>query len=251
MTERSIPQIFSRRQSAAKFARARSRGQRGDAADFLTRTIAGDMVERLEFMRAEPRQSLVIGDTTNTIVPWLSDRGGVGKVGLLGEFEEEEPGPPAAFDLVTHLMGLGHVNDLPGALIHARNALSDGGLFLAAFPGAGSQPVLRELALVADGERPAARMHPLVDNQAATALLQRAGFARQVVDSYPIRVRWPSLKKMIEDLRDHGLTRALASPAPPLTRTGWQRAEAMFDELREDDGKVVETFEILTLTGWR
>ncbi len=202
-------------------------------------------------MRAEPAHSLIIGDTTNTIAPWLSQRGGVGKAGLLGEFEEEQPGPSAMFDLIIHLLGLGHVNDLPGALIHARNALKDDGLFIAAFPGAGSQPVLRQLALAADGERPAARMHPLVDNQAASGLLQRAGFKRQVVDSYPIRVRFLSFQRMLSDLRDHGLTRSLASPASPITREGLNRAEAAFDALRDDDGKVTEVFEILTLTGWR
>ena len=143
------------------------------------------------------------------------------------------------------------VNDLPGALIHAHAALRDGGLFIAAFPGAGSLPVLRQLALAADGDRPAARIHPQVDIRAGTALLERAGFARQVVDSYPLKVRFSSLDRIISDLRDHGLTASLASPAPPITRTGWQRACEAFDALREDDGKVTETFEILVLTGWR
>ena len=113
-------------------------------------------------------------------------------------------------------------------------------------------PTLRRIALAADGERPAARMHPLVDNRAATGLLERGGFRRQVVDSYPIRVRFPSLARMIGDLRDHGLTRALTSPVPPLNREWLARAEAEFDAMREgEDMKVTETFEILVLTGWR
>jgi len=55
----------------------------------------------------------------------------------------------------------------------------------------------------------------------------------------------------VNDLRDHGITRSLNSPVPTLTRDWLGRAEAAFDQLREDDGKVVETFEILVLTGWR
>jgi hypothetical protein len=43
----------------------------------------------------------------------------------------------------------------------------------------------------------------------------------------------------------------LVSPAPYLGKSGLARAQAKFDELREDDGKVSETFQILTLTGWR
>jgi hypothetical protein len=72
-----------------------------------------------------------------------------------------------------------------------------------------------------------------------------------VVDSYPLKVRFSSLAQLISDLRDHGLTRSLNSPVPPLTRNWLARAEAAFDAMREDDGKVTETFEVLVLTGWR
>ena len=250
MNSPQVPQIFDRRQSAAKWERARSR-QRLGAASYLIDTMAGDIVERLGFMRFEPKNALIIGEAKGELQASLTAKGTTGNVALLGHFEEEQPGPPEMFDLIVHLLGLGMVNDLPGALIHARNALAPGGLFIAAFPGAGSMPVLRSIALEADGERPAARMHPLVDNRAATGLMERAGFKRQVVDSYPIRVRYPSLRRIVNDLRDHGLTRSLASPVPPLNRQWLERAEAAFDPLREGDGKVVETFEILVLTGWR
>ena len=251
MSQTQVPRIFDRKRAAAKWARSRDRQGLNGGASYLFDTIADDIAERLDFMQVEPKRVLVVGDANGRLSKTLTDKGADTKIGHLGDFDEEQPGPPAAFDLVIHMLGLGMVNDLPGAMIHARNALAEGGLFIAAFPGAGSMPVLRGLALAADGERPAARMHPLVDNRAGTALLERAGFKRQVVDSYPIRVRFASLARMIEDLRDHGLTSSLASPAPPLTREGWARAEALFDELREEDGKVAETLEILTLTGWR
>ena len=244
------PVIFSRRQAAAKWARARARRMYPGSADYLDTAITEDIVERLAFMRPDIAAALVVGDTAAHISDWLSAQGADTTAGKLGEFDEEAPGAAEAFDLFVHILGLGTVNDLPGALIHARNALRPGGLFFAAFPGAGSQPVLRKLMLAADGERPAARMHPLVDNRAATGLLQRAGFARQVVDSFPVTVRYSSFDRMIEDLRDHGLTRSLASPVPPLSKAGRQRAVEAFDALRDDDGKVAETFEILVLTGW-
>ncbi len=244
------PRIFDRRQASAKWARARAR-QSGSGATYLADTMAEDVLERIDFMRFEPARALIIGDASRRLSDALAERGAKGQIGLLGEFEEEQPGPTAMFDLIVHLLGLGMVNDLPGALIHARNALAERGLFVAAFPGAGSLPVLREVMLAADDERPAARIHPQVDNRAATALLERAGFARQVVDSYPLRVRFPSLERMLNDLRDHGITSSLASPAPWITRAGLKRASAAFDSLRDEDGKVTETFEILVLTGWR
>lgn len=251
MNAQHVPQIFDRRQAAVKWARARDRQRIEGCAAYLYQSIADDLAERLDFMRLDPASALVIGDVTGTLQASLTAGGCVGATGLLGEFDEELPGPADAYDLVAHLMGLGMVNDLPGALIHARHALREGGLFLAAFPGAGSLPALRRIALAADGEQPAARMHPLVDIRAGTALLERAGFARKVVDSYPLKVRFSSLGQLVSDLRDHGLTRSLTSPVPPLTRSWLARAGAEFDAMREADGKVTETFELLVLTGWR
>ena len=245
------PTIFSRQQAAAKWARARSRQRFESAANYLTETIASDTLERLNFMRFSPDRALIVGDTSGRLQADLATGGTVGSTGLLGVLDEESPPPPNSYDLLVHLLGLGHVNDLPGALIHARGALKSEGLFVAAFPGAGSLPVLRFIMLAADGDRPAPRIHPQVDSQAGAALMQRAGFSKHVVDSYPIRVRFSSLQRLIDDLRDHGLTRSLATPAPTITKAGWQRALAAFDELRDEDGKVTETFEILVLTGWK
>lgn len=243
MASTQVPQIFDRQAAAAKWARARDRQAREGAASYLSVSIAEDIADRLDFMRFEAESPLIIGDVGGMLPP--------GKQAPLGSFDEEVPGQFEAYDLIAHILGLGVVNDLPGALIHARNSVREGGLFMAGLPGAGSLPALRQIALEADGERPAARMHPLVDNRAGTALLERAGFSRQVVDSYPLKVRFSSFGQLISDLRDHGLTRSLTSPVPPLTREWLARAEAIFDTMREDDGKVTETFEILVLTGWR
>lgn len=247
MMSAKVPQIFNRRAAAAKWARARSRqmreGSREGAATYLAAAIAEDMADRLDFMRFEADAALVVGDVTGGL--------SMGERADLGTFDEEVPGGFERHDLIAHILGLGTVNDLPGALIHARNALKEGGLFMAGFPGAGSLSTLRQIVLQADGDRPAARMHPLVDNRAGTALLERAGFSRQVVDSYPLKVRFSSLAGLISDLRDHGLTRSLQTPVPPLTREWFGCAEAAFDAMREDDGKVTDTFEILVLTGWR
>ncbi len=245
------PTIFSRRQASAKWDRARSRRQAGKAATFLSDALVDEVIDRVDFIRLEPKTALVVGDMTNRLAATFHDRGAEVKLGLLGQFDEEQPADNPGFDLIVHLMGLGHVNDLPGALIHARHALADDGLFMAAFPGAGSLPALRRIALAADGDRAAPRMHPLVDNLAASNLLQRAGFRRQVVDSFRLNLRYGAFETMVNDLRDHGLTRALNTPSPPWTRAHLARAKAEFDAMRDDEGKVPETIEILVMSGWR
>jgi len=65
------------------------------------------------------------------------------------------------------------VDDLPGALVHIRRALAPDGLAIMSWCGAGSVPALRAAMVAADGERPAARIHPQVDVRAGGDLLQR------------------------------------------------------------------------------
>ncbi len=248
--DRSPPQIFNRRRAAAKWARARARHVRGGAS-YLYDTLTDDILDRLDFMRFSAERAFVLGDQSGLLAQALKAKGAEVTAALLGEFDEEQPGGASAYDFIVHLLGPGMINDLPGALIHARHALAEGGLFIGGFLGAGSVPILRRLALTADGDRPAPRIHPQVDNRAATGLLERAGFSRQVVDTYPLKVRYSSIERMISDLRDHGLTSSLATRAPLLTRSAWDHARAEFEALKDGDGKVTEHFEFLLLTGWR
>ena len=193
----------------------------------------------------------MIGDWTGALVSELAAQGHEVTRRGIDELDEEQPYPGGGFNLIVGLATLDTVNDLPGALIHLRNALVPGGRVIAQFLGAGSLANLRAAMLAADGQRPAARMHPMVDVRSAAALLQRAGWSDPVVDGRTLRVSYRSLDKLVSDLRDQGLTSVLASPAPPLTREGLERAREAFLEGAGPDGRVTESFEILTLTGRR
>src|SRR3546814_26702 len=139
--------------------------------------MAEEMIERLGFLRHEPRRALVVGDWTGELSDWLRRHGSdVTEVDPADGFDEEMPYPFGGFDLVASLGTLDTVNDLPGALIHVRRALAPGGRTLVSFTGAGSLPTLRRIMLAADAERPAARLHPMVDARAGAQLLQRAGW---------------------------------------------------------------------------
>lgn len=239
------PQIFA----ATRRRHALRRADRKQGDRFLIEEMADDLLERLDFMRAEPKRVSLIGSQGTDLAARLRALGsGIFTPDPL-TFDEEQPWP-GGFDVIASLARLDRVNDLPGALIHMRNALADDGIAIASFLGAGSLPQLRAALLAADGERPAARMHPMVDTRAASGLMQRAGFARQVVDSQGIDVRYSSLDRLVADLRAHGFTNQLASAPPPLTRSGWERARQSFSDASKN-GKTTERFEILTLTGWR
>lgn len=226
------PTIFSSRRKSAQMLR-------GGVAGFLIEEMVEDIHERLAFLRHHPATMLI-------------DRAGFSAPpGCTLSHAPAEYGQPfpGSFDLVASLATLDTANDLPGALIHMRELLASGGLAIATFIGGASLPALRRAMFEAEAERPAARMHPLIDPRSCPGLLSRAGWADPVVDTHRLTVRYSSLDRLVADLREQALGNVLASPAPPITRAALTRARAAFLDQADADGKVSETFEIITLTG--
>jgi SAM-dependent methyltransferase len=246
------PTIFSRNRRSAARTRLAALQQHPSAARFVADDVVEDMLERLAFTRHRPARALLIGDWSGGLTAALAAQGctiASANVPGAADIDEEAPFPQSGFDLIASLSGLDTVNDLPGALIHMRRALAPGGMMLASLPGAGSLPVLRRIMQAADGERPAGRVHPLVDVRAGAQLVQRAGFADPVADGRSITVAWRSLDAMVADLRAQGLGNQLARPAPAYGKAWLERARQAFAAEADAQGRVVETIEILTLSG--
>ena len=245
----SVPTIFSPRRCDQRVRRAIRRQSAPDAARFLLDDMVEDTLERLAFLRHRPAHALILGDWTGTLAASLRDNGSETSEAVTGNLEA--PFASTGYDLIAVTGLLDAVNDLPGAMIHLRHALAPGGLIIAHFIGGQSLPALRAAMFAAEPDRPAARIHPLVDPRAAPALLQRAGWKDPVVDTHRLTVRYARLDRLVADLRDQGLGNALARPAPALGKAALARAQAAFAERADADGKTAETFEIITLTGRR
>lgn len=250
MNAPAVPTIFAERRRVARALRSAARLETSaDAARFLLDDMAEDMVDRLSFVRHMPARALLIGGGAEILSAYLARSGAEIMTDVTAIPAEPRGGGP--YDFVGVLGQLDAVNDLPGALIHLRNALTPGGLVIASFVGGQSLPALRAAMLAAEPDRPAARLHPLVDARAAPALLQRAGWKDPVVDTHALTVRYSSLDRLIGDLRDQALGNALAKPAAPLGKAALARARTAFAARADADGKTAETFEIVTLTGRR
>lgn len=164
--------------------------------------------------------------------------------------DEDRPSfPDASFDLIVAAGTLDTVSDLPGALALARRALRPDGLFMAAFTGGNSLSTLRAVLREAEGERPAARIHPQVDVRSAGDLLMRAGFALPVADVETLTVRYRDIWSLFRDLRGMAATNVLPG-TPPLRRDTLVRAAQGFADRANDDGRTSERFDIVFLTGW-
>ncbi|WP_375290350.1 methyltransferase [Qipengyuania sp.] len=248
MDGKQVPTIFSPQRMRLAERRAHSR-QLAGGTTWLSELIGHDVLERLGFLRCQPGSALVLGDRAGTLSPALEANGA--DVTAPTEIDLEQPLALGTFDLIVSLLDLGTVNDLPGALIQLRLALNPGGLLIAALVGAGSLPLVRSAMMTSDGERPAARIHPQVDDRAASALMQRAGFARQVVDRYTITARYDGLANLVSDLRDQGLGSVLADRAPTLSRRQYQLARQAFASHADESGRIPESFEVVTMTGWK
>lgn len=163
--------------------------------------------------------------------------------------EDLLPVEPESFDLVVSAGVLDSVNDVPGALTQIRRALKPDGLFLGAFVGGTSLPTMRASFLQAEGDRPAARFHPMIDVRSAGDLLVRAGFALPVADGETLSVRYPDLFRLIGDLRGMAATNVLRGRVP-LARATLGAAAAAFAHRADPDGRTAERFDLIFLTGW-
>ena len=160
-----------------------------------------------------------------------------------------------AHDLVVHAMGMHWANDPVGQIIQSRRALQPDGLFLSV--GFGGQ-TLHELraslgsaeAEVTGGISP--RVAPMAEIRDLGALLQRAGLALPVADSFPLRVHYDSALHLMRDLRAMGESNALqARLRRPTRRSVLLKASELYHEgFATPEGKVESTFEVITLTGW-
>lgn len=173
-----------------------------------------------------------------------------------GSLNHSLPFQKESFDLILSCLQGHWVNDLPGLLRNIYDCLQGEGLFLSAQWGGQTLYELRESLLQAElaltgGASP--RIAPMVHPADAPALLGRAGFFMPVVDTDVITVTYPSLTRLIKDLRGMGETNKLYDrPKMFTSRTLFEKTEEIYRErFAQSDGKISVTFEVIFLTGWK
>jgi len=169
--------------------------------------------------------------------------------------DELLPFADETFDLVTSILSLHSLNDLPGALIQIRNILKPDGAFLAALLGG---ETLRELrfafaaAEVATAGGASPRVSPFADVRDLGGLLQRAGFALPVADVDRTTIRYRDPLRLLFDLRALSETNVLVQRRPNFTSRRLMHAVLTEYSQRfgDDQNRVAATFDIVYLIGW-
>ena len=239
------PTIFDRSLRRRRLDRAAASHAR---AGFLHQRAARDLAERLAMLSRTFPVGVELGARQGGLARALGEAA-PGKVGLLIETglsarmlgsgprvllvadEERLPLAAASVDLVISALALHWTNDLVGALIQARQALKEGGLFLGALLGGATLTELRQVLLEAEieilgGAGP--RVSPFADAADAAGLLSRAGLVEPVVDVDRVSVRYDHPLRLLADLRAMGETSVLAQRPGPLRRAVVARASEIY-----------------------
>ncbi|MFA3919222.1 class I SAM-dependent methyltransferase [Ruegeria hyattellae] len=163
--------------------------------------------------------------------------------------------PLSESDLVIHAMTLHQANDPVGQIIQCRRALKPDGLFLCVSLGGQTLHQLRAVLAQAEIEARGGlspRISPMAEIRDLGALLQRAGLALPVADSFPLTATYRDLPHLMRDLRAMGETNILTARDHHFTRRAlFDRANRLYsDHFAQPDQRLPATFEIMCLTGW-
>src|SRR5256885_7631781 len=128
----------------------RRRGRQSDSDLILAGETAAQMVERIGSINRHFQHALDLSSRNAVFdilrpsaASWVRAGYGADRPDIIAD-EEVLPFADGAFDLVTSVLSLHAVNDLPGTLIQIRRALKPDGAFIAALFGG---ETLRELRL--------------------------------------------------------------------------------------------------------
>lgn len=254
--------------------RHRDRAAPGLAAhDFLIREIADRLADRVGDIKRRFARAVVLGSPGGILAGALRATGRIDRLyaadlspglaaGSRGQAdavfvadEEFLPLEAGSVDLVVGGLSLHWVNDLPGALVQIRRALTPDGLFLAALFGGETLTELRRSLIDAEIDTTggaAPRVSPFAQLADAAALLQRAGFALPVADTDMLTVTYDDAFALMRDLRGMGEANALnARPRGFTRRSTLMAAAARYQAgFADADGRIPATFQVLFMTGW-
>ncbi len=236
-----------------------------DRNDFLHREIRERLLERLLALTADPAWIVDLGAGTGGALPGLQSRFPDAHIAsidsspamLAVNYKAQQgicadaaclPLADNCADMVISNLMLHHCPDPATVLSEARRVLSARGLLLLTTFGRNSLNELGRAWATADQF---AHIAPFFSIQDLGNLLTATGFTEPVLDCQTLTITYDTLAGMMSDLRNAGSTNATDGRQHGLTGRGtWQQLSAAYDQLREPDGKLPVTLEIIFSLAW-
>jgi NADH dehydrogenase [ubiquinone] 1 alpha subcomplex assembly factor 5 len=116
-------------------------------------------------------------------------------------------------------------------MIQARRTLRPDGVFICALPGGDTLFELRTSLQLASQDRSggiAPRVSPMTDSHSVSNLVSRAGFALPTIDVDEIKINYPSMLELVEDLNAMGEGNAVWHRPVHLPRDELMAASAIY-----------------------
>lgn len=169
--------------------------------------------------------------------------------------EEHIPFAPNSVELVLSNLNFHWINDLPTTFQQIMNILKPDGVLIASMFGGDTLFELRSSLQLAEIEReggfsphisPFARIRDIGD------LLTRAGYSMLTIDTDEVKVNYPTMFELLEDLRGMAETNAAWNRNIHIKRDSLLAAAAIYKEMYGNPDKTIpSTFQIIYLIGWK
>ena len=260
--------LIDKRQARRSFGRAAA-GY--DAAAVLQHEIGQRMLERLDYVRLQPRRVLDIGCGTGVMTGRLLTRypraevlaldfalpmlGHARRRGrwlrrprcLCGDLDQL-PVASQSVDLVFSNAAIQWSADPAGAIAEMHRVLRPGGLLMFSSFGPDTLHELRAAWSEVDGHT---HVHGFVDMHDYGDMLLSVGMADPVMDAERILLTYADTRSLMRDLKAVGANNAASERARMLT--GRARLEAVaraYERFRDPDGRLPATYEVVYGHAW-
>lgn len=169
--------------------------------------------------------------------------------------EEHLPFRDESVDIFLSSLSTHWVNELPELFREVSRCLTKNGVFLGCLFGGHTLYELRCSLQLAETEREggfAPHISPFVEPVDIGALMSRAGFDTQTIDTDEIVITYPSMFHLIFDLQSMGESNAAWNRRLNLKRDSMLAAAAIYKEFYgKDQDEVPATFQITNFIGWK
>lgn len=241
-----------------------------DRAAVLQREIADRMLERLDYVRLEPRLVLDLGAGTGYAIEALQKRYRKARilaldfaVGMLRQARrrgswlnrprcvcadvESLPLADASVDLVFSNVVLQWCNDIHRTFEECLRVLKPGGLLMFSTFGPDTLRELRDAWAATDGF---SHVSPFLDMHDVGDALMRARFSDPVIDAERLTVTYDQVRDLMRDLKGIGAHNATSER--PRGLTGRRRLAAVEQayEIHRRDGRLPASYEVVQGHAW-
>jgi malonyl-CoA O-methyltransferase len=241
-----------------------------DASAALQNEVGSRLVERLDFIRMQPRRILDLGAGTGVFTRVLGRRYPRADITALdiapamlqqararGSWwhrprcvcgdAEALPFADAGFDFIFSNLMLQWCADLPATLLELRRVLAPGGLLLFTTLGPDTLGELRASWSAVDGFT---HVNPFIDMHDVGDALLQARWAEPVMDTERLTVTYRDLATLMLDLKHIGAHNVTRGRARGLTGKGrFQAFAAAYEQFRRD-GVLPSTYEVVYGHAW-